>query len=235
MNMIGNPGRFIGLLYAVASVFGIFGLIYVPGKLIVHGDAMATVANIVASETLFRLGIAADLIGQGLFIFVALALYDLLKGVDSRNAVIMLILILTAIPIAFLNEVNALAAIHLTHGEDFFMALEKPQRDALAMLFLNLRGDGFDIAGIFWGLWLFPLGLLVYRSKFLPRALGVWLVAGCFGWLARSGTSLVLPQYEHAVFRWTTVPTVGELVFMLWLLIMGAKPIPTMRSVEPVV
>jgi hypothetical protein len=232
MRLIRNPGRFAGLLYTVASIFGIFGLIYVPGKLIVHGDATATVANIVASETLFRLGIAADLIGQGLFIFVALALYDLLKVVDRRQAVVMLILILTAIPIAFLNEVNAVAAIHLTHDGDFLMALEKPQRDALAMLFLNLRGDGFDIAGIFWGLWLFPLGWLVYRSKFLPRVLGIWLIAGCFGWLARSGSSLVLPQYEHAVFRWTTLPTIGELVFMLWLLIMGAKPNMAMSAVE---
>jgi hypothetical protein len=235
MSIIRNPGRFAGLLYTVASVFGIFGLIYVPSKLLVDGNATATANNIAASETLFRLGIAADLIGQALFIFLALALYNLLKDVDWRYAVVMLILILVAIPIAFLNELNALAALYLVRGADFLTAFEKPQRDALAMLFLNLRGDGFDIAGIFWGLWLFPLGLLVYRSRFLPRILGVWLMAGCFGWLARSGTSLVLPQYGHVVFRWTTPLAIGELVFLLWLLIMGAKPNPMTGLVDSAV
>jgi len=142
---------------------------YVPSKLIVHGDAAATALNVAASETLFRLGIAGNLIGQTLFIFVALALYDLLKPVNQRHAIAMLTLILVAIPIAFLNELNAIAALLLVRGADFLSLVDKPQRDALAMLFLRLHGHGFDIAGIFWGLWLFPLGLLVYRSGFLPR------------------------------------------------------------------
>src|SRR5436309_2979768 len=173
MSLIDNPGRCAGLLYATASIPGFFALLYVPSKLIVHGNATATANNIAASETLFRLGIAADLIGQVLFIFVALALYELLKGVNRRLALQMLVLILVAIPIAFLNEVNGVAALLLVRGGDALSVFEKPQRDALAMLFLNLHGSGFDVAGIFWGLWLFPLGLLSYRSRFIPRMLGV--------------------------------------------------------------
>lgn len=226
MSFTKNAGRFAGLLYILASIPGVFALVYVPSKLIVRGNATATAHNIVTSETLFRLGIAADLICQALFIFVALALYDLLKGVNRRHALLMVTLILVSIPIAFLNELNGIAALILVRGADFLSLFDKPQRDALAMLFLNLRGHGFDVAGIFWGLWLFPLGLLVYRSSFLPRILGVVLMVNCFAYPLNSFTSLVLPQYEAIVSRWMSPLQFGEVVFMLWLVIMGAKPKP---------
>ena len=219
-----NPGRFAGLLYVLVSIPGVFTLIYVPSKLIVHGNATATATNIAAHETLFRLGIAAELICQTGFIFVALALYDLLKGVNQRHASLMLGLIVVSIPIALLNELNAIATLVLVRGADFLSIFEKPQRDALAMLFLNLHGYGFDVAAIFWGLWLFPLGLLVYRSGFLPRILGVLLILNGFTYPVNSFTSLLLPQYEHIVSRWMMPFGFGELVFMFWLLIMGAKP-----------
>jgi len=208
------------------SIPGVFALLYVPSKLIVHGDATATANNIAASETLYRLGIACNLISQAGFIFVALALYELLKGVDQRQAVLMVILILVAIPIAMLNELNAIAALVLVRGADFLAVVEKPQRDALAMLFLNLHGYGFDIAGIFWGLWLFPMGWLVYRSGFIPRVLGVLLMLNTITFPANSFTSLLAPQYEHVVSRWMMPFGFGELALMFWLLIMGAKPKP---------
>src|SRR5216684_5997743 len=103
MSSTKNPGRFAGLLYILMSIPGFFAMMYVPSKVIVHGNPAATINNIAASETLFRLGIAAQLISQALFIFVALALYDLLKGVNQRHATIMVILIVVSIPIAFLN------------------------------------------------------------------------------------------------------------------------------------
>ena len=226
MSFTKNPGRFAGLLYVLASIMGIFGLLYVPTRLIVNGNAVETARNIATYETLFRLGIAAHLIGEALFVFVALALYDLLKAVNHRNALCMLTLILVAIPIAFLNELNAIAALLLARGSEFLSVIDQPQRDALAMLFLNVHGDGFDVAGIFWGLWLFPLGLLVYRSGFLPRILGVALMVNCFAFLINSLTSLVLPHYEALVSRWMRPLHFGEQAFMLWLLIMGAKPKP---------
>jgi len=224
-----NPGRFAGLLYLLASIPGVFALIYVPNKVIVHGNATATINNITASETLFRLGIAAELICQALFIFVVLALYDLLKGVNQRRATLMVIFIAVSIPIAFLNELNAIAALVLVHGADFLSTFDKPQRDALAMLFVKLHGHGFDVAAIFWGLWLFPLGLLVYRSGFLPRILGVLLIAHGFTYLINSLTSFVLPQYEDVVYGWMQPFSFGELLFMFWILIMGANPRPSAR------
>ena len=226
MSLTNNPGRFAGLLYLLGSIPGFFALLYVPSKLMVHGNPTATAHNIAASETLFRMGIFADLAGQTIFIFVALALYHLLKGVNQRHALLMLILLLVSIPIAFLNELNSMAAVTLARGADFLSVLDEPHRIALMKLFLNLRGAGFDVAGIFWGLWLYPLGLLVYRSGFIPRLLGVLLMIGCFAYLANSFTSLVLPQYEDAVSRWMNPIQLVEMLFMLWLLIMGAIPKP---------
>jgi Domain of unknown function (DUF4386) len=216
-----NPGRFAGLLYVLTSIVGFFAMGYVPSKLIVHGNAAATASNIAASKTLFRLGIAAALIGQAAFIFVALALYDLLQGVSRRHASLMVILIVVSIPIALVNELNSIAALVLVRGESVF---ERPQRDALAMLFLNLHHHGFVVAEIFWGLWLFPLGLLVYRSRFLPRFLGVWLALAGIAWVILSLTGILMPQYQNKVDTYSQPAFIGEIVFMLWLAIKGAQP-----------
>jgi len=224
MNSTMNQGRFAGLLYVFMSLLGFFAMAYIPSKLIVHGNATATANNIAASETLFRLGIAGELIGQAGFIFVALALYDLLKGVSRRHALLMVILIAVSIPIAFLNELNSIAALVLIRGADFLSILDEPQRDTLAMLFLNLHDRGFVVAEMFWGLWLFPLALLVYRSRFLPRFLGVWLALAGFAWVILSLTGILLPQYQDKADSYSQPAFFGEIVFMLWLLIRGAKP-----------
>jgi hypothetical protein len=197
---------------------------YVPNKLIVHGNPVATVNNIAAHEMLFRFGIAGQFISQAAFIFVALALYKLLEGVNRRHASLMVILIVVSVPIALVNEVNSLAALALVRGADFLSIVEKPQRDAFAMLFINMHGRGLVVAELFWGLWLFPLALLVYRSRFLPRFLGVWLALAGAAWVILSLVSILLPQYQNKVYTYTQPAVLGEIAFMLWLLIKGAKP-----------
>lgn len=224
MSSTRNPGRFAGLLYVLTSIVGFFALMYVPSKLIVHGNATATASNIAAHEVLFRLGIAGELVGQAGFIFVVMALYDLFKGVNRRHASLMVILLAVQIPIAFLNELNSFAALVLVRGADFLSMFEKPQRDALAMLFLDLRGRGFVVNEIFYGLWLLPLALLVYRSRFLPRFLGVWLALAGIAWVILSLTGVLFPQYEDKVFTYSQPAVLGEVAFMLWLLIKGATP-----------
>jgi hypothetical protein len=224
MSRITNPGRLAGVLYVVTSIFGFFAMGYVPNKLIVHGDATATANNLTASETLFRLGIASQLIGMAGFIFVALALYELLKGVDRRQAALMVILIVVSIPIAFLNEVNSMAALLLVRGADFLSAFDKPEREAMAMLFLNLHGRGLVFCELFWGLWLLPLGYLVYKSRFLPRFLGVWLTLAGLGWVILCFTGILLPQYADKLNTYFQPLILGEIAFMLWLVIKGAKP-----------
>jgi Domain of unknown function (DUF4386) len=219
-----DPGRFAGLLYLLISLPGAFSLIYVPDKMMVSGNAAATAANIVAFETLFRVGIAVQLVFQGLFIFVALALYDLLEGVNRRHASLMVILIALSVPITFVNELNSVAALLLARGGDVFTAIPKEQRDALVMLFMKLHSYGFDIAGVFWGLWLFPLALLVYRSRFIPRLLGAWLALAGIGWVAMSLTAFVFPEYRSTMFMVTQPASFGEVAFMLWLIVRGARP-----------
>ena len=226
MNSIKKQARVAGLLYLLASIPAPFALIYVPSKLIVFGDATATANHVRASETLFRLGIASELIGFIIFIFVVLALYRLFKGVNEKHALAMAILLLISIPISLLNVLNEIAALVLMSGADFLSAFEKGQLDALAYPFLRLHGQGFVVAQIFWGLWLFPFGILVIRSGFIPRVLGFLLFIAGSGYLASSFTSHLLPSYRHLVDQFAMVLEAGELPIIFWLLIWGAKDQP---------
>jgi len=137
-------------------------------------------------------------------------------------------------PIYFLNTLNDAAALLFARGAEFLSVFDKPQRDALAMLFLRLHHHGVVANEIFWGLWLFPFGVLVYRSGFLPRFLGVWLILNGVAYLAISFTGLWAPQYEAVIFNSTLPATLGELAIMLWLLIKGARVPPLLASAAEV-
>jgi len=224
MTSLSKNARVAGLLYILASVVGVVRLLYIPSALIVYGNAAATANNIAAHELLFRLGIVSYLLSSVLFTFLTLALYRLFKGVDVGLAVLMVILGgLMPVPIFFVNSVTDVAVLLFARGADFMAAFDKPQREAFVMLFLNLHHH-LDLANaIFWGLWLFPFGLLVYRSRFLPRFFGVWLILACLAWLAFSFTGFMFPGYEDKVFTLGQPFTLGEVATMLWLAIMGAR------------
>jgi hypothetical protein len=224
MTPLSKNARVAGLLYILASVVGVVRLIYIPSKLFVDGNAAATANNVATHESLFRVGIVSNLIAAALWLFVPLALYQLLKDVDRSLAVVMVILgSLMQVPLYFCNTVNDVAALLFARGAGFLSVFGKPQRDAFARLFLNLHHQ-LDLANMmFAGLWLFPFGLLVYRSRFLPRFLGVWLMIGCFGWLAFCFASFLFPGHDDKVFSMIQPFTLGEVVIMLWLVIMGAK------------
>ncbi|HXM22171.1 MAG TPA: DUF4386 domain-containing protein [Terriglobales bacterium] len=227
MNSTKKAARVAGALYVLNGLTGFFSLQYVPGKLIVSGNAAATANNILAHEMLFRLSIVSELFCAAEFIFVVWALYRLLNGVNKTHASLMVILGLVSLPIMFLNVLNDIAALTLLHGADFLSVFDKPQRDALAMLFLRLHGSGIGASELLWGPFFIPFGLLVMRSGFLPRILGVLLIAACFGYLADSLTSLLLPSYGDLVNRFAGIlEGAGELSIMFWLLIRGAKDQP---------
>jgi hypothetical protein len=226
MNSTRKLARTIGILYVLISVPGIFGLLYVPSVLIVRGDAASTARKILASQTLFRGGIVADLIGQAAFILVALLLYRLLKGVDKSLAALMVVLQLIQVPLTFAAEVNRLAVLNLLGGAGPAGAFSQAQRNAQIMMSLNSYSDGMLVTEIFMGLWLFPLGLLIWRSGFLPRFLGVLLFIAGFAYLADCLTWLLQPAYGHAVGKVAGQLRVLELVTPLWMLIVGAKDRP---------
>jgi hypothetical protein len=206
------------------AITGPIGLLYVPSKLIVPGNATATANNIMTSESLFRIGIASNLICQIAFIFLVLALYRLLNDVNQQYASLMVALVLVSIPIAFLNMLNPLAVLLLLSGSSFLSVFEPDQLHALALVFLNLQEYGTVIVEIFWGLWLLPFGLLVFKSGFFPKILGVLLILACFGYVVHSFTFLLFPHYEAIVETYAGVPEgIGELSMVLWLLIMGTK------------
>jgi uncharacterized protein DUF4386 len=215
---INRAARLTGVLYLALMPFSFFGIIYVPSVLLVSEDAATTSRNIMASERLFRSGTVSHLIGQIIFILLVLALYRLLKPVNKDHAVLMVVLALLAVPIAFLNEVNHLAALRLLANADDG-AFNATQLQAQAMLFLEMRQDGILVAQVFWGLWLLPLGLLVFRSRFLPKLLGVLLVIAGAGYVIDSGTQLLSPGLA-TISQFTFV---GEILFTLWLLIRGVN------------
>jgi len=226
MNSTKKTARIAGVLYLVNGMTGFFGIIYVPGRLIVSGNATATANNILASERLFRLGIASELICAVEFVFLFWILYRLLGGVNKTHASLMVILGLVFVPIMVVNTLSEIGALMLLHRADFLSVFDKRQLETMAMLFLDLHRYGYVVGWIF-GLFHFHFGVLVFRSGFLPRILGVLLIAACFGYLADSLTPLLLPGYANIVGRFASIPlTLGEPSTILWLLIMGAKDQP---------
>jgi hypothetical protein len=223
MQTIKTAARRAGWLYLFLALTAPFSLIYVPSKLIVSGDATATEANIRGSELLFRLGVAGGLVGDVLFIFIALALYRLFAGVGRREALFMAALAIVSVPISFLDRLNQIAALVILGGPDFLKVFEPRQLDALAMLFLRLYGNGILIVEVFWGLWLIPFGILVWRSGFLPRALGVLLYIAGAGYALGSLATLTFPAYRHAIDQATMITNFGELPIVVYLAIWGAR------------
>ena len=225
MNSTRNPGKVAGLWYLLLCVIGPVRLMYIPGKLFVHGNATATASNIAAHEWLFRFGIVGDLLCGVILIFLTMAFYRLFKDVDQYLAVLVVILggVMPAL-IDFVGVVSDAGALMVVRDADFLSVFDKPQRDALVMLLLRLRDQQNTAAEILWGAWLFPLAILVYRSRFLPRFLCVWLIINGFAYVIMSFTGELVPQYYEKVFILSQPALFAELAFMLWLVIKGAKP-----------
>ena len=218
-----KAARIAGAIYLSMVVTGPFSLMYVPNKLIVSGNATATAGNILAHETMFLLAILAGLTGSVIFICLAIALCRLFREVDQTQALLLVGLVLVSATVGFFDELNNLAALTLFRGGEFLSVFSKDQLDALGMLFIRLHHEGIVINELFWGLWLLPFGVLVYKSRFLPRILGVWLIVNCFAYVMISLTGLLWPQNYSKVFNLSQPVLFGEIAIMLWLLIRGAN------------
>lgn len=224
MTPLSKNARIVGFLYLLLVFAGPLRLIYIPNVLFVHGDATTTATNILAHETLFRLGMVADLFGGAVLVFLSLAFYRLFKDVDQYQAVL---LVITGgiIPctLYFVNVVNDAATLQLVKGDDFLNVFSQPQREALAFLFIRLHYQAIVAAEVFWGIWLFPMAILTIKSNFLPKFLGWWLILNGFAYLIQSFVGEMYPQYEDMVSNYSFPFQLGEIAFVLWILIMGAK------------
>jgi hypothetical protein len=232
MSLIKNPGRRVGLLYLLLLPSAL-RWIYIPAKLFVPGDAAATASNIASHEMLFRFGVLGELVNGVATIFMTLAFYELFKRVNWKLAAL-LILLGGVLPSAiyFANVGTDAAALTLsrgrgdlltTRGANVLSAFDQPQREALMMFFLHLHGQVINAAQIFWGVWLLPLAILIWRSRFLPRFLSVWLILNGLAYVAMSLAGLLMPRYVARISDILFPALLAELVLMLWLIIRGVN------------
>lgn len=230
MNELKRQSRFAALLYFLNGVPAPFALLYVPSVLIVRGNAAATADNVRNAEGLLRAGMAVELFSATVVIFAMLAFYQLFKAVSKKHAMAMIILMLVATPISYLNVLNDLAALTFARGPSFLSSVfEKGQMDAFVLFFFRLHNQGVVLAQIFWGLWLFPFGIVAMRSGFIPRFVGIAAIVAGWGYVIASSISLFLPPSAQGFADLAMILGVGELAF-LWMLIWGAKdqsiPVP---------
>lgn len=214
---IRRMARLAGVLYLGMGPFAIYSLTLRFG-IFEAGDAAATVRNLMAAGFESRLAILSQLVSQTLFILLALTLYRVFRPVSAGAATLMVALALVGIPVAFVNELNQIAALRLVAPEGYFATQPPEQIQMLVMLFLQLHHYGLLLCHLTWGLWLLPLGYLVARCGVLPRWLGWLLVAAGVGYLVDLVLGVVWPERTLVVTPYTFI---GELMFAGWLMLRG--------------
>lgn len=231
-NSLNKTARLAGLFWFLGAAAASFGLVYIRPQLIVFTDAAATADNILANESLFRLGIASSLLGQIFLIFFGLTAYCLFKRVDKNLTRLFLTFVLMSAAVAIINSLNNIAALIVLSKTDYLNAFGQEQLDALMMIFLRLNNYGVGIAELLLAPDLCALGLLVIKSKFVPKILGILLVAGSFGFLINTFTKILVPQFYPATF--TQLAMLGgslSLPTVLWFLIKGVREPSRMSEV----
>jgi hypothetical protein len=217
--------RLAGAVYVSLGLAAAFGFYHAP---LVQGDLSAIAHRLTNSDLRFRVGVVSDVLSTALSVPLALLLYQLLKPVDKTEAVLMAVLLLVAMPISFVVALNYVAAQWLLSDAPIVAALSGAQQEALGMLFLRLHTHGVLAVEIFWGLWLVPFGLLVMKSRFLPRMLGILLIIAGVAYVAHSVISLLRDGSRIILYERVTMlaRAAGEFPIMLWLLIKGAHAHP---------
>ena len=223
MNSNKRTARFAGVLYLIWVLTGVYNIFFVPSQTIVPGDAAATADKILAHEFLFRTSITIDIISNIIWVFIVLALYRLFKQVNERQAKLLVVFVIVQIPAVFFMEAFNIASLMILKGE-ILKTFEISQRQDLAMLLFKINDYGSNVLETFWGLWLLPFGQLVYKSKFIPRILGIFLILNGIAYIIPAFIYLLIPGYLPIV-RQFAVPfwILGEISIMLWLLIKGVK------------
>lgn len=201
---------FLRFLYPIWMIVGILTLLYIPSQLIIQGDIATTAKNLIENESLFRLSILGSLLVQLIHIVVVILICYLFKGVNKLQERLFLIFGLIGVPIAMFNTINWIAAL---------LSVNDP---ATMMFFLNLYPEGESIASIFWGLWLLPLGVLVLKSKYFPKFIAYALFIGGLGYFFGSLLHFVFPNVGWISVVFIDLMTIGEMVFIFWLIIKGA-------------
>ena len=213
-----TQGRIAGVIYLGVVATGTFTLAYAPGRLIVSGDPAATAAAMAANAELFRAANYAALAMGAFFLALPFALSRFLSAHGAIAARLMIFLVACSIPLSLLAIAPhfELASIVAAGGAVSLDAVKER---------IAAHDKWMDMASIFWGLWLAPLGWLILKSGAIPRLLGVLLIAGCAVYLANYFGPLLYDGFRDLPFRgWISIPgSIGEIGTCLWLLVMGAR------------
>lgn len=220
-----NTARVAGLIYLVVIITGMLSLAYIPQKLIDWNNSKVTFNNITASPSLFRFGTYSSVLCYVAFTFLPLFLYKLLRTVNESHAKLMVILSLLSVPLSFNNLQHKYAVLTLIEKGSFLQNISIEDLQSELMLSVHQYSDGLLLASVFWGLWLFPFGLLVYRSGFIPKFLGVLLVIGCVGYLINfTGNTLFENYSKIGMGKYIgMLPAVAEVSICFWLLFFGLQ------------
>ena len=213
--------RIAGALYLIVVLSGLIHLMYVP-SVINSTDPIQTLANITSNQQLFRLGILAGIVCYAAFLFLPIVLYRLLSPINKTHAVAMVTLALVSVPLSFVNMLHKFAVLTLINAQP---ALSADQIQTQVTLQLEYYGNGIQLTSIFWGLWLLPFGYLVFRSGFLPKVLGIFLMMGCFGYTVNFVGGFLSTSYSETIIpSILSIPSaLGEIGICLWLLIVGVR------------
>ena len=237
-NAIQRTARLVGLLILIMAVFAPFSMIYVPSTLIVPGDAATTAQNIMASEGLFRLGIASDAVVVLLEIVIVVLLYVLLKPVSKTLSLVAAFSRLAMTVIQGVNLLTHFVVLLLLSGAGYLTVFAPDQLHALGLLFLNAHADVVLIWGLFFSLHLLVLGYLVYKSGYISRIPGVLLIMASLCYLTQGFGNILLPEYK-GIFTAVGLLSAVEIALPLWLLIKGVnvakweKRVLEAASIEP--
>jgi Domain of unknown function (DUF4386) len=224
MSSAKTMARLAGLLYLIVAIGGGFSELFVRMSVKVPGNAAATAANIVAHQTLFRLGFVMDLVDVTCFLGVGLLLYWVFKWINPQVALAMVVVNAVSVAMQSLNMLNHLAALLVATQPRLTGGLSGQTANSLTTFFLEMHHEGYLIAQIFFGLFLLPLGYLVYESGYLPRLIGIFLMIGSAGYVADLVAVYSSPGFDSSIgLVFASVGGLAEIVFLLWILVMGVN------------
>lgn len=220
-----RTARLVGILFLLATITGGFGLSYVRSNLIVPGDAAATAANITASEFLFRVAIVSTLLSQVFMFFVGITLFRLFSKTDDVLRTVLLASVLITVAIAIVNTLNNFGVLLLLNPADYLKVFTTEQRQAIAMTLLRLSNSGQGLLEIFWTPYYLSFGLLVLKSRLLPKVLGILLIIMSTGYAINILDKFLVPQFHPVAFTRLAMSlgALGGIPTMLWLLVKGAQ------------
>lgn len=216
-----NTARIAGFLYLLQIPFGTFGIMYIPKFLVSQGSVSTTISNILANEFLYKLSIVSAILCALITVGTAIFIYIALKLVNIFWAKAIVLFALLAAPISILNELNNIAVLILIKNHEINSGLSVNEIQSLVLLFLRLHEYGMQLIGIFFGLWLLPMGYLVIKSNYIPKLIGILLLLTCLGYLFDFLTFLFFADFKIVLSEYTWL---GEVLMVLWLLVRGRVP-----------